>query len=356
MVRWLMVVLLAAAQDAPENRGAAKAESARPERFPHRIWAAADFEAKPPGDAWFGPTDAKNIPSYPGNGAALAVGEKPYKKISALMTGFNPVPGPCMGKVNSMYCRYFLKGATEALFQHFSLTSGDNNHVRVSGLTEGAWSELTINFSRHGKRNNGAPGVPFKDGERMDDLKVFVGKPNDGREYELLLDDVIFFADDPALPPEPEPFPNRVMFVAAFDTGLAAKVRDKFYPGQLEFAGSRSGAPEGSYWGVAKAVAASGGKKHVQLKLDPPRPAGAKTKVRFRYHLTGASVMTVRVTAGEVSSVRLSDLKPGAWTFQYVDLPVPVGQPLADLTFEVDGNPEFFLDEVVLFDAGSEKR
>ena len=81
------------------------------------------------------------------------MGARPYQNFSALMTGINPVPGPRMGKVNQLYLRYFLRGGSEATFQHFSLTSEDNNHIRVSGLAEGRWAEVTLNFTRDGLRN-----------------------------------------------------------------------------------------------------------------------------------------------------------------------------------------------------------
>src|SRR5205085_7824085 len=129
-------------------------------------------------------------------------------KVGAIKTGINPVPGPVMGKVNKVYLRYYLKGTTEAIFQHYSLSSNDNNRIRVSGLAEGKWSEATLNFTRDGLRNDGTEGVPFKEGERMDDFQIYVGKPDDGKDYEMLIDDVIFFAEDPDLPALEEPFPK----------------------------------------------------------------------------------------------------------------------------------------------------
>src|SRR6187431_1856737 len=116
--------LLARAAE-PETRlvrGTAKIEETRPKSFPHRIWAACDFEGQTPDYAWFGPAETKNVPQYPGNVTALGVKEKPYQNFAALMTGINPVPGPMMGKVNQLYLRYFLKVTTEATFQHFSLS------------------------------------------------------------------------------------------------------------------------------------------------------------------------------------------------------------------------------------------
>jgi hypothetical protein len=353
----------------PRRRGFARAEVKRPASFPHRIWAACDFEGRNPDYAWFGPPETKNIPRYPGNATALGVGKRPYGNISALMTGINPVPGPMMGKVNKLYLRYFLTGTTEATFQYFSLSRNDNNHIHVSGLDEGKWSEVTLNFTRDAARNDGSAEA-FKEGERMDDFKMFVGKPKDGKKYELFLDDVIFFAEDPTLPPEKEPFPNRVIFLAAFDTGTTPKEKAKYWPGDFELV--TRALPADSYWGVAKAVPQKGGNgKWVRLKIAPPRPVGAHTKLRFRYHLTGASAMTAQVfdaTDQDNRNVRLKGLRQGAWTTQYVDFtrdgkrndgkdtPFAAGHKVDDLFFFVEPEAgkkvELLIDEVVLYDAG----
>ena len=356
---------------AERNSGAAVVSVARPKAFPHRIWAACDFEAQTPDYAWFGPVQKKDIPKYPGNANAMGVAAKPYKKFAALMTGINPVPGPRMGKVNGLYLRYKLTGGSEATFQHFSLSSEDNNHIRLSGLTPDRWSEATMNFSRDGRRNDGTPGVPFKEGERMDDLKIFVGKPDDGNDYNLLVDDIIFFANDPDLPAEPEPFPRRVIFLAAFDTGITPKVRGKYWPGEFDIVIRE--APKDSYWGVAQAVDRKDGKgRWIRLQIKPTRQVGAHTKLRFRYHLTGASRMTVQIfdlTDKDNRHVRLADCKQGKWTTQYVDFtkdgkrndggrtPFAAGHVVDDLFFfiEAEGDEpvELFVDEVVLFDAGA---
>jgi hypothetical protein len=287
------------------------------------------------------------------------------------MTGINPVPGPRMGAANKMYCRYFLTGGAEATFQHFSLSSNDNNHIRVSGLATGRWSELTIDFTRDGRRNDGSPGVPFQKGERMDDLKVFVGKPNDGQEYQLVLDDILFFDDDPDLPAVPEPFPNRVIFQAAFDTGVDAASKPKYWPGEFEAVSQTQGAPEDSYWGVAKAVRRrEGSGKWIRLELAPMRRVGEHTKLRFRYHLTGASAMTVQIfdaTDQDNRHIQCNDLQPGAWQWAILDFtsdarrndgsqtPFAAGHMVDDLFFfvESEGDKEanLFVDEVTLFDA-----
>jgi hypothetical protein len=354
------------------ERGTAVARSERPYRFPHRIWAACDFEGQTPDYAWFGPPEKTNIPQYPGNATALGANPKSGGAGAVLKTGINPVPGPMMGKVNKLYLRYLLRGTAEATFQHFSLTSEDNNHVRAGGLVENKWSETTINFTRDARRNDGTPGIPFKEGERMDDFQLYVGKPGDGKEYEVIIDDVIFFAEDPALPPEKEPFPNRVIFLASFDTGSDARSKPKYWPGEFDIPTPPMGAPAGSYWGVARAVPRRDAKgKWIRLQIAPPRPVGERTKLRLRYHLTGASAMTAQVfdaTDNDNRHVRLPGLKQGQWETLYLDFtadgkrndgtstPFAAGHKVDDLFFfvEPEGGKEvdLYVDEVVLYDAG----
>lgn len=350
-------------------RGAATAETRVPAAFPHRIWAACDFEGRTPDYGWFGPPETNNIPRYPGNRTTLSVSERPYQNVSAVMTGINPVPGPRMGKENGLFLRYFLAGGREATFQHFSLTSEDNWHIRVSGLTTGKWSQATLNFTRDARRNDGS-AKGFGEGERMDDLKVFAGRPAEAERYQLFIDDVIFFANDPALTPEPEPFPNRVVFLAAFDTGP----KEKYWPGDFEIVEQP---PAGAFWRAARSIPRKSGRgRFISLAIQPPRPVGALTKLRFRYHLTGASTMTVQIfdaTVQDNRHVNLRDLKQNEWTTLYVDLsrdsrrndgtrdsPFAAGNLVDDIFFflppESGDQASLFVDEVVLFDASPGRR
>lgn len=195
-------------------------ELKRPASFPHRIWAACDFEGRTHTDyGWFGKVETNTIPKYPGNRTALRAKPGPYGNHAAIMGGINPVPGPRMGKENWLYLRYFLKGGTDSTLQHFSLTTEDNWHVKVSGLTTNAWADLAVNFTAHAKRNDGS-AKGFSEGERMDGFKMFAGSPNESTKSELLMDDVLFFANDPALPPEPEPFPG-----ASFSSRRSTRAR-----------------------------------------------------------------------------------------------------------------------------------
>jgi hypothetical protein len=348
-------------------RGAARANHSRPKHFPHRIWAACDFEGQTPDYAWFGPKETKNIPKYPGNATALGASEQPYRDFSAVMTGINPVPGPRMGKVNQLFVRYLLRGGDEATFQHFSLTSEDNQHIRISGLKQGEWSELVMNFSRDAARNDGSPGS-FAEGERMDDLKIFAGRASQAKDYSLWIDDVIFFADDPARKPEPEPFPNRVIFLAAFDTGP----KQKYWPGEFELA--EKNLPEDTYWRVARAVPRKDSPKGrwIRLQIEPPRPVGAQTKLRFRYWQRGARQLTAQIfdaTDQDNRHVVVKELAKDMWTNLYIDFtrdgrrndggksPFAAGHLVDDLFFfiepEGDEKVEVLIDEVVLFDAGA---
>jgi hypothetical protein len=131
------------------KRGAATAEETRPDHFPHRIWAACDFEGQTPDYACFGPTQTKNIPNYPGN-------------ITALVT-----------------------------VQVFDATDQDNRHIHLTRLTSGVWQWAILDFTNDAKRNDGQQ-TPFAAGHKVDDLFFFV-KPEPGQEAQLFVDEVTLF-------------------------------------------------------------------------------------------------------------------------------------------------------------------
>jgi hypothetical protein len=99
---------------------------------------------------------------------------------------------------------------------------------------------------------------------------------------------------------------------------------------------------------------------------------GAHTKLRYRYHLTGASAMTVQIfdaTVQDNRHIRLGQLKQGEWATQYLDFSrdsrrndgtpgsaFTAGNLVDDLFFFIEGDDAktatLFVDEVVLFDAG----
>jgi hypothetical protein len=128
--------------------------------------------------------------------------------------------------------------------------------------------------------------------------------------------------------------------------------------------------PEDSYWGVAASVPRKEGGPWVRLEVQPPRPVGAHTKLRFRYHLTGTKALTVQMfdaTAQDNRHIRLADCRAGEWTTQYLDFtkdsrrndgsdaPFTAGHKVDDLFFFLEGadkDARLLIDEVVLYDAG----
>jgi len=140
--------LLSSSLYAAESSGTVRADTTLADHFPHRIWAACDFEGQTPDYGWFGVIETNHIPVYAGNVTALAAAPGPYGRVSAIMAGINPVPGPRMGKINQLYLRYWLDGGNNATFQHFSLTREDNWHINVTGLQQRRWSEITLNFTQ----------------------------------------------------------------------------------------------------------------------------------------------------------------------------------------------------------------
>jgi len=137
----------------------------------------------------------------------------------------------------------------------------------------------------------------------------------------------------------------------------------------------RDGLPADSYWSVARAVPRKrGAGNRISIEVKPPRPVGARTKLRFRYYLTGASKMTVQMfdlTDMDNRHIRLADLKQGEWRTVYLDFtndarrndgsdtPFAAGHLVDLISFLVQPQGEkevtLLIDEVVFFDAAEKK-
>ncbi len=177
-------------------------------------------------------------------------------------------------------------------------------------------------------------------------------------------------ASPPTWSPALEPFPRGIVYHAAFDAGTKAE----HWPGDFELV---EAPPPGANWRAARSVPRKDGAgTFVSLPIQPPRPVGLHTKLRFRYHLTGARALTVQVfdaTVQDNRHVRLESLREGAWTTVQVDLtrdsrrndgtspsPFPAGYLVDDIFFFVGGpgaaSAVLHLDEVVLFDAAPSAR
>ena len=110
----------------------------------------------------------------------------------------------------------------------------------------------------------------------------------------------------------------------------------------------------------------------ITLPLQPPRPVGSRTKLRFRYHISGATEMVVQIFDATVQDNRhvvLRDLPQEKWVTQYVDFTqdgkrndgtanstFSPGNLVDDIFFFVSAKGDkpitLYVDEVVLFDAG----
>ncbi len=110
--------------------------------------------------------------------------------------------------------------------------------------------------------------------------------------------------------------------------------------------------------------------KWVRLELKPARTVGEHTKLRFRYHLTGASEMTVQIfdaTDQDNRHIKLKVENEGVWQWAMLDFTkdakrndgmstaFAAGHKVDDLFFFVkpaEGKDvQLFVDEVTLFDA-----
>lgn len=109
----------------------------------------------------------------------------------------------------------------------------------------------------------------------------------------------------------------------------------------------------------------------VSLPIQPPRPVGSQTVLRFRYHLTGADTLIVQIfdaTVQDNRHVLLEGIRQGRWTPMEIDFSrdshrndgtnpseFTKGNLVDDIFFFVEGpgaaNAVLHIDDVVLFDA-----
>lgn len=169
----------------------------------------------------------------------------------------------------------------------------------------------------------------------------------------------------PGRAPDSSPSSGRVIYRATFDTGS----KNPDWPGEFELAEMPPAPATGR---AARAGARGGGpEKGIGLAIEPARPVGARTKLRFRYYLAGASAMTVQVfdlTVMDNRHVVLSNLTRDAWTTTEVDItrdsrrndgsagPLEAGHRVDLVSFLVQPSGsqplDLYVDDVVLYDTG----
>jgi inosine-uridine nucleoside N-ribohydrolase len=220
---------------------------------------------------------------------------------------FNPVPGPPMGKHTRLSFRGKLQGTDALRVQIYSLSKGYHRHLTLTGLPQGKWQALTVDMT--GARRPDGSGGPLSEDERIDDIQFYADP-----DAELLIDDIVLY--DAAVPGEKRPFPERLHFTGWFDTGKQGKE----WPGEFEIV------PKGKpyTWRAAKSVLnKETGKPWVRAELRGERPLEGAPHVRFRYHLKGASAMTIRLVGnkGQASPpLTLVSLPSGKWAEETIDL------------------------------------
>ena len=150
-------------------------------------------------------------------------------------------------------------------------------------------------------------GGPLSEDERIDDIQFYVDP-----RAELLIDDIVLY--DAAVPGEKRPFPKRILFTGWFDTGKQGKE----WPGTFEIVDK-----EGYFWKAAQVGGEPGdGAPWIRLHLRGERPLGEATQLFFRYRLTGAETMRVRLVNRATKAtqlVELKNLKTGEWAEATVD-------------------------------------
>jgi inosine-uridine nucleoside N-ribohydrolase len=259
---------------------------------------------------------------------------------------FNPVPGPPMGKNTRLSFRYWLKGSDSLRVQIYSLTNGYHRHLVLTGLTQGQWQPATVDMTQ-ARRPDGTGG-PLSEGERIDDIQFYV-EPT----AELLIDDIVLY--DAAEPNQQRPFPKRILFTGWFDSGKQGKE----WPGEFAIAPQ-----QGYFWHAAQSVpqsdAAAG---WIRLHLRGGRALGDPTHLSFRYHLTGADKLRVRLASrgtplGDAhEAVRLVQ---GRWAQTTVDLSnagpsaagLRKGEQADEIQFLLPAGAELLVDDVLLYEPG----
>ncbi len=334
----------------------------RPESFPSRIIAAADFELLRGDQAWFGRIDTARLPAYPGNAHALrAIRLGP----GLIGLGIAPPERPRLGAGNRLYFRYFLRGADRLELQLTGLERDRLYRARVTGLEPGRWAEATVALDSLAAEDGGRGAPPA--GERLGNLLLLATVPAGGSDsVELVVDDLILFSTDQWLPSPPadEKFPRRVIALWGFDRP------DYFHPWTHQDYRVELGPGAGGVnWGTARALGDSG-QRRVRLPIDPPQAVGERTRLSFLYRLERADSIQVMIFDLTDMDNRHIIVRGGPdWRRARLDFtiegirndrnqtPFEAGSRVDDLFFlamfgRQPEPPELILDEVVLYDAG----
>jgi purine nucleosidase len=340
-------------------RAPIRASGIPPEGMPNRVHCFEDYETDIEKRWWMsGKAETANVP--PGRGRACrAVLTQDFDDLQGDMKTmygaviFNPVPGPPMGKNPRLRFRYWLKGTDTLRVQIYSLTKGYHRCLLLPGLPQEKWQEATVDMTQV-RRPDGSGG-PLSENERIDDVQFYVDP-----RAELIIDDMVLY--DAPVPGEKRPFPKRILFTGVFDTGKQGKE----WPGTFEIV------DKGYFWKAAKSVDnPETGTPWIRLHLRGERPLGERTQLFFRYRLTGAEGLRVRLvnrTVKDTHTVELKGLKTGEWAEATADFTADsrrgdgsdgkprAGDKVDEIHFLLPKGAEVLVDDVLLYEPGEKGR
>jgi inosine-uridine nucleoside N-ribohydrolase len=318
--------------------------------FPNRVHCFEDYETDIEKRWWMsGKAETDNVP-LGSTRACRGVLTQDFDDLQGDMKTmytaviFNPVPGPPMGKNPRVGFRYWLKGTDTLRVQIYSLTKGYHRYLSLTGLAQEKWTSAAVDMTQ-ARRPDGTGG-PLSEDERIDDVQFYADPRAD-----LLIDDMVLY--DAAAPEEKRPFPRSFQYTGWFDTGKQGKE----WLGDFEI-------PEksGYFWKAAKSVDdADAGAPWIRLQFHTERPCGDATSLFFRYRLTGADGVQVRLinrTQKQPHLVELKSLKKGEWaeaTAYFTAESRPRrGDHVDEIHFLVPKGAELLVDDVLLYEPGGE--
>ncbi len=322
------------------------------DRMPNRVHAFEDYETDIEKRWWMsGKMETANVPKDSKRACRGVLTQDFDDRMGDMNTMytaviFNPVPGPPMGKQPRLSFRYWLKGTDTLRVQIYSLTKGYHRCLTLTGLPQGSWQSATVDMTAL-RRPDGSGG-PLSENERIDDIQFYVDP-----RAELLIDDIVLY--DAPVAGEKRLFPKRVLFTGIFDTGKQGK----------EWSGSFEIVEKGYFWRAARSVANPDlGLSWIRLHLRGERILGDKTLLFFRYRMSGAKTIRVRLvkrTAKDIHEVELKELQEGPWAEAVVDFkdarhrdgsgakPRP-GDRVVEMQFLLPKSAELLVDDVLLYE------
>jgi hypothetical protein len=306
---------------------------------------------------WFGRAETNRIPIIRKSHALAATGA-PVSKRQRGDDRHQSRPRTAHGQGEQSFVRYFLKGGSTATFQHFSLTREDNWHVVVMASRR-PLGRGHRQFHPDARRNDGS-AERFAEGERWTTSNFSQAGPT-RRRNEVLIDDVIF---SPMIQPC---HPSRSCSQPSFSGPRSTRPKE-ILAGRLRTRRGPPAAPCGARRRAHRVEAVA----H-PFALPSSRPGrwarGPGCAFDIICGRRGDDGSNLRCHGPDNRHIRLDNLKQGQWTTLSrlardsrrndgtANSPFAAGNLVDDLFFLVEGEgartAALFVDEVVLFDAGT---